>query len=101
MFALKPEEYAVIISVIALIVSIFTFWYSNIRKGQPIFSCSRWTAIGLEVEGKQGSAFAVRIGINNNGNSPIEIIDFLLVAETHKGQIIIYDPILLFDLTYY
>lgn len=101
MFNLKLEELSIIIAVFAIVISVIAFWYNSLRKGNPIFYCSRWTAIGLSVNGEEGAAFSINIGLNNNGNSPIEIIDFILVAETHHNKKIFYDPIILFDLTYY
>lgn len=57
--------------------------------------------IGIENTGQQGSSFIIKIGVINDGNRPLVIKDFLLVAETFTGKKILYDPIILFDLTDY
>lgn len=101
MLNLKTEELALIISICAIFITIISFWYNSLRVGAPIFTCSRWTAIGLDNSGQQGSSFVIKIGVINYGNRPLIIKDFLLIAETHNKKEIVYDPIILFDLTYY
>ena len=98
---LSTQQIALIISLLAVVISFFTFWYNSFREGEPIFTCSRWTAIGLSNSGQEGSTFAINIGVTNDGNAPLELVDLLLVAETHNKKKIFYDPIILFDLTYY
>lgn len=101
MFNLNTDELALIISICAILVTIISFWYNSLRTGVPIFACSRWTAIGLDNSGQQGSSFVIKIGVINYGNRPLLINDFLLIAETHNNKKIVYDPIILFDLTFY
>lgn len=97
----KTQKVVLVISLVALGISFFTFWYNFLREGEPIFTSSRWTAIGISNSGQEGSAFAVNISVNNDGNAPLELIDFMMVAETHNKKKIFYDPIILFDLTHY
>lgn len=98
---LQPAQIAIIISLFALVVTVINFWYNSLRKGKPVFTCSRWTAIGVEASGQQGSTFAINIAVINEGKYPLVLTDFLLVAETHNKKKIFFDPIILFDLTYY
>jgi hypothetical protein len=67
-------------------------------KGKPIFNCSKWTAIQMLKDGNPHSTFAVHLSIFNKGKVPLQIFDFLLKAKTNKGQILDFEPILLWDL---
>ncbi len=100
MLELSTADWTAIIAGPALILSLFNLWYTILRKGRPIFACSRWAAIGLTAKGQPGASFAVQIGIVNNGSRPLLLKDFMLAAETPHRKIF-YDPILLFDLTQY
>jgi len=100
-FGLTTDYWGVIIAGIALSLSLFNLWYTVFRKGRPIYACSKWTAIGLDASGQPGATFVLQIGIINNGNKPLILKDFMLIAETVRNKKILYDPIMLFDLTYY
>lgn len=71
------------------------------RHPDPIFSISRWTAFGISNNGKNGSTFIIKIDINNPSTKPVTIKDFAIIAKTKDNDKIIYEPILLWDLTYY
>ena len=90
-----------IISILALTVSGFSFWYGFLKHSEPIFSVSKWTALGMLNNNKDASTFIVRIDINNPSTRPITIKDFALLAITHNQKKIMYEPIMLWDLTYY
>lgn len=89
------------ISIFAILISAISFWYGFLKKSDPIFSISRWTAMGITNNGKNGSTFITKISINNPSTKPTAIKDFAIIAKTEKGKKIIYEPILLWDLTYY
>jgi len=69
---LSTQQIALIISLLAVVISFFTFWYNSFREGEPILTCSRWTAIGLINSGQEGSTFAINIGVTNDGNVPLD-----------------------------
>ena len=90
-----------VLSILAFIISGFSFWYSFLKQSDPIFSISRWTAFGISNNGKNGSTFIVKISINNPSIKPTTIKDLVIIAKTENGKKIIYEPIMLWDLTYY
>ncbi|MEX2411328.1 MAG: hypothetical protein WD607_08170 [Candidatus Paceibacterota bacterium] len=92
---------AFFISFFALLISAFSFWYGFLKQSDPIFSISRWTALGISNNGKNGSTFILKLSINNPSTRPITINDFAIIAKTGKGKRIIYEPLMLWDLTYY
>jgi len=89
------------VAIIALIISGLSLWYGYLKKVDPVFCCSRWTALGIENSGKDGSTFIVKVDINNPSNKPVIIKDIVLIATTKNKSKIIYEPIMLWDLTYY
>lgn len=91
----------IIVSIFALIISGLNFWFGFIRKIDPTFCCSRWTAFGITNSVQEGATFIVKIDINNASNHPVTIMDFIIIATTSKKDKILYEPILLWDLTYY
>ncbi len=95
------EITTLIISIFAILISAFSFWYGFLWQSDPIFSISRWTAFGITNNGKNGSTFIIKISINNPSTRPTTIKDFAIIAKTEKGKKIIYEPIMLWDLTYY
>jgi len=95
------EMIAIIISILAFGISALSFWYGFLKCPDPIFSISRWTAFGITNKGREGSTFILKIDINNPGTKPVMIKDFIIIAVTHNGNKIIYEPIMLWDLTYY
>lgn len=95
------EVATLIISLFALFISGFSFWYVFLKHSDPIFCVSKWTAFGISSNGKDGSTFIVRIDINNPSSRPVTIEDFVLVVKTKTNKKILYEPIMLWDLTYY
>lgn len=87
-----------VISIIALLISGATFWFSHLRKAKPHFVCSRWTAMRMDADGRPRAAFSVYISVMNKGKVPLELRDLMLVAEVGKDHPILYEPILLWDL---
>lgn len=65
------------------------------------FSCSKWTAVGMDAGGQPAASFAIKIDIYNTGARPIVLQDLILEAETHDGSRIYYEPIVLFDMKNY
>ena len=94
-------DWGAIFAGFAILISLFTLWYSVFRRGQLSFACSRLTAIGMASSGRTASAFAIKVDVINSGSRPIVLRDLLLEANTNTGKRIFYDPILLFDLTNY
>lgn len=96
----KPD-WSAIFAALAFVLSCLAFWFARFRKGELSFACSRWTALGLNNNGKDGAAFVVNIEVYNTGSEPQTIYDFLLEAVTTNGIKIYYDPIFLFNLNNY
>jgi len=94
-------DWRLLIAVLALLLAVFNLWYSAFRKGKLSFVSSRWTAVGIDVSGKTGAVFALKIDVINNGSKSIQLTDLLLEAKLQDGTRIFYDPIFLFDLTTY
>ena len=89
---------SLILSLLALSLSGVAFWFGYFRKGTPKFVCSRWTAVRMEhVDRRPLAAFSLHITVVNEGKVPLEIRDLLLVAKTPE-RVIVYEPILLWDL---
>jgi len=87
------------ISIIALLISAATFWFSYLRKAKPLFVCSRWTAKRMDkADGSVRAAFSVYISVMNKGKIPLVLYDLILVAEVEEDDRILYEPILLWDL---
>ena len=91
-----------IIAALALLLSAVNFWYSFLRRARPVFVCSRWTAVGMQgADGRPRAAFAVQISVINRGRKPLELTDFVLVADTEQGKRVFYEPLFLWDLRQY
>ena len=103
---MDPESIITIItSVLAIIISCYSVWYTKFRKGKLQFNCTRWTAIGLQVKDQNntfiGATIALDISIVNDGAKPKLVKDFLLFANTSTGKEIVYSPVMIFDITNY
>ena len=94
-------DWSTIFAGLAFIVSFFALYFAKFNRGKMIFACSRWTALGLDNDGKRGAAFAINIESFNTGAKPVKLFDFLLVAETVSGSLVYYDPIFLFSMNSY
>lgn len=98
---LYVPDWSAIFAGIAVLISLYTLWYSKFRKGKLLFACSRWSNIGLSNNNKTGAAFAVNIDIHNTGPKAYTLYDLLIQVETSQNKKIYYDPIFLFDMTTY
>lgn len=94
----------VLLSVIAMIISLGTFYYTFFKKSKPVFSLTSWTAIGKVWdihENSNGLGFLLDISILNEGAIGIKVRDFIFKIKTNNGEEKIYIPHLLFDFDKY
>ena len=87
-----------ILSVLAVLLSAASFWYTFFLKGTPIFACAKWTAVQMIANGQPKAAFALQVSIYNKGRVPLQVYDFVLRAKSDDGQQVLCEAIVLWDL---
>lgn len=92
----------ILLSSIAIILTIINFWYSFYRKKPLRFVCSSFTGLGMEMqpENKIGSSFAIKLDIINEGSVP-QVLTDLIVKANYEGEkeSFNYEPIVLWNFT--
>ncbi len=90
----------ILLSSIAIIVTIINFWYSFYRKRPLRFVCSSYTGLGMEIQPKNliGSSFAIKLDIINEGSVP-QVLSDLIIKANYEGEkeTFNYEPIVLWD----
>ncbi len=88
------------ISIIALLISFLTFWFTYLKKSIPLFACSKWTAMRMihTPTNTPRAAFSIYVNIANKSKVPLTLYDFVLKAEVEQEAPIFYEPLFLWDL---
>jgi hypothetical protein len=95
---MTTESAGILIGLCAFILSLFTYWKTNILKPKLIISTSNWAIQQIKgVNGEIHPTFLVKINAYNKSGLPAKLLDIMIVMKDEKNKKYLYRPLLLFD----
>lgn len=92
----------IIISSIAIVLTVVNFWYSFYRKRALKFVCSSFTGVGMRIKTDNtiGTSFAIKLDVINEGAVP-QVLNDLIIKANYEGEkeMYYYQPVVLWSFT--